>query len=827
MKKIVFDLDGPPPPLVIAKSQTFLPFVPNVVNPLTIIPHRQGSDPAVKVPNTQLVQTADGKKILLAIVSPVKASANNQPLLLTKSVHPLSSNNAEYNGNLFPVMTPGNNFQTMGENSPKFIVPTVNQPVQEKRIPHSSALVANSDANCSNDLFRKNISIPLISNPVISTSKAGTYINNGQARFKIVGKPVAVTLGRVLPETTSNTNESQSSESLISQLDEPTNIIKSELPYVENLPTMSCTKPEDSTEPSTGLSSPPAYLNIQIKEEPKEEIDTNIKIEPDGPSSVLDVRIKEEENNDQKTLLANDEQLRDIIDVATQEMKANPMPRFYIRTAQGKLVSISSSEAKDLGLSHSKNVEENQRKLMAALNFLNKPGSTVGKAAENVLKTLGEDRVKTIPGNVNVQDFVNRNISEEAKKTAEYMKSLSEAARDRIIREKFDPAIIEEVKINDQRYLRIQIKLNEADPEICDIPITSLNTYVCPFCRKNFKVKSHIVSHIRMHTGERPYPCDICGKKYRQRIDIIRHMRIHTGEKPFTCGVCNASFNQKSNLRSHIRIHTGERPVQCKVCGKGFSRNTHLKQHLKLHTGEKPYKCKVCNRPFRFKSGLQAHERIHSGLKPYACSTCGRSFTQIVGLIRHERTHAGEKPFRCHDCGKSFDSRQTLQSHCKKHTDIRPYHCKLCSKTFTDQPSLHCHTKKYHKNTLICIICHKESFRDRVELREHLREHERMNWQETPDGDLVPSALHNRNHCVSVNDIPEENENSESLKGNVEGNLDKHDLDFNNLSCNETFQEQIHVEVELDPDDPLEEDDEDGSEYEENELHIEGDDPLA
>ncbi|XP_064086949.1 zinc finger protein 33B-like [Macrobrachium nipponense] len=845
-----------PPPLVLAKDvvspHNFSDITPFILN--TTHTKKPTTGPNKSSNLCCLLQTADGKKILLtSIVRTEDANpglAYFTPLSNTDPVEPTSSN---------AKVTSVQNLKLQIGNK----VVVCNTSTSGTLPPQQKAATSSEDEgnNGNNGVKPGNLirPAPLLLNPVVSTSTGGIYINNGYSRFKVVGKPIPVKLDTPVPSENSKTPTKVSpkgvqdpSKKVVSAQQHA--LIKKGLPKGKQKEDSSMSESEVSTAQEGNtvkpgvLAKPPAYLNIQVKEEPKEEMETKVKVEVDGPVPLLEGKVKEEPSEDQDALLANDEELRDALNVATQDMEVSPEPHFFIRTPAGKLVYISPEEAEVIGLNHNDKTKDNQKRLCNAFHTLHKQE-----------KSSEPYKVKLIPRNADIKEYISCNVPVKVKEAAAALKlrpksiaigkeglmsenvlgptnvnvagymsySASPEKVSELIkhREKaINPVIINEFFQGDQRYMRIKIESETFGKDVCDIPIYPLNTYKCPYCSKFYRTKDHIISHIRIHTGERPYPCDVCGKRYRQRIDIIRHMRIHTGEKPFTCGMCNASFNQKTNLRSHMRIHTGERPVQCKVCGKAFSRNTHLKQHLKVHTGEKPYKCKDCGRMFRFKSGLQAHERIHSGVKPYACGVCGRGFTQIVGLIRHERTHTGEKPFRCINCGKSFNDLESLQLHSKKHTDDRPHTCELCKKTFIEPASLRSHIKKYHTSTLLCGICHREDFKSRIDLREHLREHERENWKETEDGDLIPSLVPKGDDYVSLNDVDDE---GDAILGIDSSIVEPEQEEKERNEFGVVYPEEIQVEVELDPDNPLDCDDEGDSDYEEHDLLVDSADPLA
>ena len=77
--------------------------------------------------------------------------------------------------------------------------------------------------------------------------------------------------------------------------------------------------------------------------------------------------------------------------------------------------------------------------------------------------------------------------------------------------------------------------------------------------------------------------------------DLKLHMLTHTKVNAHECDICKMKFSLRGNLVTHFRIHLGERPCGCAKCGKWFiacfTRNQHHKELSKQQQSE--LKCEI------------------------------------------------------------------------------------------------------------------------------------------------------------------------------------------------------------------------------------------
>ena len=92
------------------------------------------------------------------------------------------------------------------------------------------------------------------------------------------------------------------------------------------------------------------------------------------------------------------------------------------------------------------------------------------------------------------------------------------------------------------------------------------NTFYCSLCSYSSSNITEITAHHEIHSltsqnktflsGEdRPYACTICKKAFKNKSHLKSHMVTHTKEKPYQCDLCFKRFGLKWNLRAHMIMH--------------------------------------------------------------------------------------------------------------------------------------------------------------------------------------------------------------------------------------------------------------------------------
>ncbi|KAG5190129.1 hypothetical protein JKP88DRAFT_252396 [Tribonema minus] len=143
---------------------------------------------------------------------------------------------------------------------------------------------------------------------------------------------------------------------------------------------------------------------------------------------------------------------------------------------------------------------------------------------------------------------------------------------------------------------------------------------------------------------------DGCGALFTSSRALMRHVHMHThpGKEPLACIACtwpgcDHTCARQSHLVEHMRTHTGARPFTCDWQGCGYACTTSgaLVIHKRGHSGERPFTCDFdgCIAAFTSSGDLLVHKRRHMGLKPFTCDAegCTAAFPCSRELSMHKK----------------------------------------------------------------------------------------------------------------------------------------------------------------------------------------------
>nr|XP_020469981.1 zinc finger protein 585A-like [Monopterus albus] len=252
----------------------------------------------------------------------------------------------------------------------------------------------------------------------------------------------------------------------------------------------------------------------------------------------------------------------------------------------------------------------------------------------------------------------------------------------------------------------------------------------CLACDKQFKEKSALASHLKLHkkvdSSPRSLICGDCGKVFGRMYHLKRHIVTHrkaTNGEFYTCPDCQKNFAFPEDLNKHLEIHVKENNGTCPKCNETFNSPEELETHMGVH--EKSYTCSTCGKKFKVEYALKKHEQGHEN-ELYYCSLCCKRFSKLSHYKRHIMVHS-RRESRCPHCDSVFLKLTALKYHLRTHTEERPYQCTCCIETFEEKEDLEQHRFKHRKfkqeRPYSCTRC-DYAFSTLLELTEHMSSHE-------------------------------------------------------------------------------------------------------
>ena len=128
-------------------------------------------------------------------------------------------------------------------------------------------------------------------------------------------------------------------------------------------------------------------------------------------------------------------------------------------------------------------------------------------------------------------------------------------------------------------------------------PASSASSSSCPECGLKFGWATSLRRHREKCHGlpckSLSLPCDQCDRVFKTKVHLKVHVeRDHDKVRRHLCQICDKTFYAHNDLVSHTRVHTGDKPYKCRYCPKGFSHGSHRVRHERLkHQEEEQRRC--------------------------------------------------------------------------------------------------------------------------------------------------------------------------------------------------------------------------------------------
>lgn len=236
--------------------------------------------------------------------------------------------------------------------------------------------------------------------------------------------------------------------------------------------------------------------------------------------------------------------------------------------------------------------------------------------------------------------------------------------------------------------------------------VSSGNDVCCDVCRKSFRNKKSLTSHLLHHVKSK-YRCDICFCSFVHKKSLDNHRLVH--QRQYKCGMCDREFKNKSNMRKHLQlVHLKLELFVCEICARTFKYSRSYVEHKRRHTGERPFKCDIetCDKSFATSKQKRLHINVHHIARTYICDYCTKKFKCELYLKKHLREEHSERTFNCIRCDFTATKRSLLKKHDCRQISVA---CNICTSSFKSKAGLERHMTRKHteKPTYECLDCHR------------------------------------------------------------------------------------------------------------------------
>eukprot|EP00090_Calanus_glacialis_P018421 TRINITY_DN28588_c0_g1_i1.p1 TRINITY_DN28588_c0_g1~~TRINITY_DN28588_c0_g1_i1.p1 ORF type:complete len:790 (-),score=246.00 TRINITY_DN28588_c0_g1_i1:206-2329(-) len=323
-----------------------------------------------------------------------------------------------------------------------------------------------------------------------------------------------------------------------------------------------------------------------------------------------------------------------------------------------------------------------------------------------------------------LQDLVDSDAEEEFKMNAkeDYSESSDNSGSSGDEQDDFtiEPSI-KKYKVESDVKIPVMVDSND-NPH----PIKPKKAYICEHCERVFKHSHHLKEHVMGHTGIYPFHCDKCFKGFRRSLGLEKHN-------------CSDPLRPRKRRLSVIQ----KTPLEDRPSSTSPLLSGNAQSHV----------CKTCHMTFDKQQKYAAHFRS---------SLMCRNLT---GLIKHselkievaaqDNSSTSPRLYNCSVCQFSTDDGEVINQHLQTDDHIRRgmmeefnsslarFKCDVCLFTADTEYKFKRHlvTKKHLENEEIrteeelmeklknpkiysCLVCEK-SFKDMVDLDEHVEEHKK------------------------------------------------------------------------------------------------------